>query len=134
MIDHTGVIVSDFELSRTWYEVALKAIGYAKLMEFDGKVSGSNGVAGFGEVSTGKPDFWICGATKDKPVNSPAIHVAFRAQNRKQIDEFYHAAISAGGKDNGKPGIRPHYHENYYGAFVFDPDGHNIEIVCHNPE
>jgi catechol 2,3-dioxygenase-like lactoylglutathione lyase family enzyme len=134
MIDHTGVIVSNFEYSCKWYETTLKSIGYAKLFEFDGKLSGSNYVAGFGEASTGKPDFWICGATKDKPVNNPVIHIAFRAQNRKQVDEFYNAAIEAGGKDNGKPGIRPHYHENYYGAFVLDLDGHNIEVVYHTPE
>lgn len=135
MIDHTGVIVSNFESSCRWYETALKSIGYAKLMEFRKEVTQlPTNWAGFGEASTGKPDFWVCGATKDRPVNNPVIHVAFRAQSRKQVDEFYNAAIESGGKDNGKPGIRPHYHENYYGAFVLDPDGHNIEVVCHNPE
>ena len=134
MIDHTGVIVSNFESSCKWYEAALKSIDYAKLMEFDAAVTGSKHVAGFGELATAKPDFWISCSTKDKPVNSGGRHVAFRAQNRKQVDEFYSAAIKAGGKCNGKPGLRPHYHENYYGAFVLDLDGHNIEVVCHNPE
>ena len=76
-----------------------------------------------------KPDFWIGGG---KP-NVPPIHVAFRAASRAQVDAFYRAALAAGGRDNGAPGLRPHYHPNYYGAFVLDPDGHNIEAVCHEP-
>ena len=67
-------------------------------------------------------------------VASSKAFVAFRAQNRKEVDAFYKAAMAAGGRDNGPPGLRPHYHENYYGAFVLDPDGHNIEVVCHTPE
>lgn len=134
MIDHTGVIVSNIEKSSSWYENALRSIGYIKLMEFSKAITQTTDVAGFGEEGTGKPDFWISSATNSKPVNKPTSHIAFRAQNRLQVDEFYKAAISAGGKDNGKPGPRPHYHEHYYGAFVFDPDGHNIEVVCHNPE
>jgi len=134
VIDHTGVVVSNIKKSSKWYEDALRSIGYVKLMEFGKAITQTTEVAGFGEESTGKPDFWISGKTASKPVNKPAIHIAFRAQNRLQVDEFYKAAINAGGKDNGKPGLRPHYHEHYYGAFVFDPDGHNIEVVCHNPE
>lgn len=134
MIDHTGVIVSDIEKSGKWYESALKAIGYVKLMEFSKAITQTTDVAGFGEENTGKPDFWISAATKNRPVNKSPSHIAFRAQNRLQVDQFYKEAINAGGKDNGQPGPRPHYHEHYYGAFVLDPDGHNIEVVCHNPE
>jgi len=133
MLDHTGVIVSDFKISSKWYAEALKSIGYVKLMEFGKEITKSTDVAGFGEKVSAKPDFWISGATESKPVNKPAIHVAFRAHNRNQVDEFYTAAIKVGERDNGKPGPRPHYHENYYGAFVLDPDGHNIEVVCHDP-
>lgn len=131
MIDHTGVVVSDFESSKKWYIAALKPIAYAKLMEFSKEITGNSDVAGFGESATQKPDFWVVGATKSKPVTNPPVHIAFRANNRKQVDEFYAEAIKAGGKDNGKPGLRPQYHSDYYGAFVFDPDGHNIEACCH---
>jgi predicted lactoylglutathione lyase len=76
-----------------------------------------------------KPDFWINEGTPQ----TPRVHLAFRAENRAQVDAFYAAAIAAGGTDNGKPGLRPHYHPDYYGAFVLDPDGHNVEAVCHTP-
>ena len=125
MIDHTGVIVSDFESSKKFYQIALAAIGYELLAEFPASVTGHTDVAGFGEE--GKPDFWI---SKGTP-NQPPIHVAFRVSERAVVDAFYSAAMQAGGRDNGKPGLRPHYHPNYYGAFVLDPDGHNIEAVCH---
>jgi catechol 2,3-dioxygenase-like lactoylglutathione lyase family enzyme len=131
MIDHTGVIVSDFERSRAFYTQALAPIGYALLAEIPAAVTKSTDVAGFGEPP--KPDFWISGATLDKPANHPPVHVAFRVTNRAQVDAFYQAALAAGGRDNGAPGPRPHYHEHYYGAFVRDPDGHNIEAVCHAP-
>jgi catechol 2,3-dioxygenase-like lactoylglutathione lyase family enzyme len=129
MIDHTGVIVADVARSRAFYAAALAPIGYALLAEIPAAVTGSTDVAGFGEAP--KPDFWISGATAARPVNHPPLHVAFRVTNRAQVDAFYHAAIAAGGRDNGAPGLRPHYHPNYYGAFVLDPDGHNIEAVCH---
>ena len=128
MIDHTGVVVSDFDQSKKFYSQALSAIGYALILELPAAVTGSTDVAGFGEPP--KPDFWI---SKGSP-NDPPIHVAFRVANRAQVDAFYTAAIAAGGRDNGTPGPRPHYHENYYGAFVLDPDGHNIEAVCHSAE
>lgn len=128
MIDHMGVSVSDFEKSKAFYIKALTAIGYALLMEFPSAVTGSTDVAGFGEPP--KPDFWI---SKGAP-NQPPMHVAFRVNNRALVDAFYREAIAAGGRDNGAPGIRPHYHQDYYGAFVLDPDGHNIEAVCHLPE
>jgi catechol 2,3-dioxygenase-like lactoylglutathione lyase family enzyme len=121
MIDHTGISVSNLEKSKAFYTEALGAIGYALLMEFPD-------AAGFGEPP--KPDFWI---GQGAP-NNPPVHIAFRVGNRALADAFYKAAIAAGGRDNGAPGLRPHYHPDYYGAFVLDPDGHNIEAVCHTPE
>jgi len=98
MLDHTGVIVSDFNKSKKWYIDALKSIGYVMLMEFDKWITCSTDVAGIGESgSCPKPDFWISGATADRLVNKPGIHVAFTAANRKQVDEFYQAAIIAHG-------------------------------------
>lgn len=127
MIDHTGVTVSDFTASKAFYEQALAPIGYAKLMELPASVTGHTDVAGFGEPP--KPDFWI---SRGNP-NQPPIHVAFRVASRALVDAFHAAALAAGGRDNGAPGLRPHYHPHYYGAFVLDPDGHNIEAVCHEP-
>jgi catechol 2,3-dioxygenase-like lactoylglutathione lyase family enzyme len=126
MIDHTAVAVSDFEKSKAFYGSALRPLGYAMLMELPASVTGSTDVAGFGEPP--KPDFWI---SKGSP-NTPPMHVAFRAASRAVVDAFYTAALGAGGADNGPPGPRAHYHPNYYGAFVLDPDGHNIEAVCHD--
>jgi catechol 2,3-dioxygenase-like lactoylglutathione lyase family enzyme len=119
MIDHIGLGVSDFARSKEFFKLALAPLGYGLIMEFDG-------AAGFGR--DGKPDFWI-GQGK---VGSPT-HVAFAASQRRVVDEFYKAAIAAGGRDNGAPGLRPQYHPDYYGAFVFDPDGNNVEAVCHSP-
>jgi predicted lactoylglutathione lyase len=82
----------------------------------------------FGWGDSAETELYIGEGTR----NEPRLHIAFRAGNRKKVDEFYKAALAAGGKDNGKPGRRPEYHENYYGAFVLDPDGHNIEAVCHD--
>lgn len=128
MIDHTGVIVSDFRKSREFYSRSLSAIGYSLLLEFPASVTGRADVAGFGEAP--KPDFWIANGSP----NNPSIHVAFRVSTRALVDAFFKAAIAAGGRDNGGPGLRPHYHSDYYGAFVLDPDGHNIEAVCHSSE
>jgi catechol 2,3-dioxygenase-like lactoylglutathione lyase family enzyme len=127
MIDHTGVVVSDYAKSKAFYEKALASIGYVLMMEIPAAVTGHADVAGFGEPP--KPDFWISSGT----ANKPPIHIAFRVPTREQVDAFYRAALAAGGTDNGAPGLRPHYHPNYYGAFVRDPDGHNIEAVCHEP-
>ncbi len=121
MIDHTGVNVTDIARSKGFYRAALAPLGYAALMEFEDAI-------GFGVPP--KPDFWV---SKSKLDVLPT-HVAFGAESRRPVDAFYRAAITAGGRDNGPPGLRPHYHENYYGAFVLDPDGHNIEAVCHTPE
>ena len=125
MIDHTGLTVSDFRKSKAFYLRALAPIGYELIMELPAAETGDSDAAGFGTPP--KPDFWI---TAGKP-NVPPIHVAFRVANRALVDAFHKAAIAAGGHDNGAPGLRPHYHPNYYGAFVLDPDGHNIEAVCH---
>jgi len=119
MIDHVGVRVSDYARSRKFFESALAPLGYSLIMEFDDEV------AGFGVP--GRPDFWI-----SEGPGSP-VHVAIASEDRAAVDAFYGAAIAAGGRDNGAPGLRPHYHPNYYGAFVLDPDGNNIEAVCHQP-
>lgn len=128
MIDHTGVIVSDFEQGKAFYSKTLAAIGYELLMQVTAAQSGSKDFAGFGEE--GKPDFWVSGGTP----NQPPMHVAFRVKNRATVDAFYQAAMTAGAIDNGAPGLRPHYHPNYYSAFVRDADGHNIEAVCHEEQ
>jgi catechol 2,3-dioxygenase-like lactoylglutathione lyase family enzyme len=127
MIDHTGVAVSDFERSRQFYLAALTPIGYQLLADFPASVTGGADVAGFGVAP--KPDFWINSGAPQQP----PIHVAFRVDSRARVDAFYAAALQAGGSSNGAPGPRPHYHANYYGAFVLDFDGHNIEAVCHEP-
>ena len=125
MIDHAGLKVSNPNMSRVFYEKALAPLGYKMMMEIPKEYTDGLVVLGFGVPP--KPDFWV---SEGEP-NSPRIHIAFRAENHKQVDEFYKAALKAGGKDNGAPGPRPHYHEHYYGAFVLDPDGHNIEAVSH---
>ena len=120
IIDHIGISVSNYDRSREFYQKVLSSLGY-QLIEDIG------GWAGFGKD---EPQFWI---GQNDRINNP-IHLAFVAENREQVKQFYHAAIDAGAKDNGKPGLRQEYHPNYYGAFVIDPDGHNIEAVCHQPE
>jgi catechol 2,3-dioxygenase-like lactoylglutathione lyase family enzyme len=125
MLDHIGVAVADFATSRDFYLRALAALGFEKIMEFPTTHGGAT--AGFGEH--GKPFFWI--GTSDRPKGG--VHIAFAADSRAEVDEFYRAAIAAGGRDNGAPGPRPDYHKHYYGAFVFDPDGNNVEAVCHKP-
>jgi catechol 2,3-dioxygenase-like lactoylglutathione lyase family enzyme len=127
MLDHIGFSVSNVKRSIEFYKAALAPLGITVMMELTAEQTGSYEGAGFG--SGGKAYFWI---GKGKPVKAPT-HVAFTADNRAMVQAFYEAAIKAGGKDNGLPGLRPHYHENYFGAFVLDPDGHNIEAVCHKP-
>ena len=128
MIDHMGISVSDYERAKAFYADALEPLCYSLVMEVTAEQTGHAAAAGFG--ADGKPDFWIGG---EGAMNKP-VHVAILAKDRATVDAFYKAAIAAGGSDNGAPGIRPHYHPNYYGAFVRDPDGHNIEAVCHAPE
>ncbi len=121
MFDHLGIAVSDLAASKRFFLAALAPIGARVVMEFPEAVG-----IGQGE----KPSFWL--AAGDRP--SGPMHIAFAASRRSEVDAFHRAALAAGGTENGAPGLRPHYHPNYYGAFVIGPDGHNVEVVCHNPE
>jgi catechol 2,3-dioxygenase-like lactoylglutathione lyase family enzyme len=128
MLDHIGFSVADVARSRAFYEQSLMPLGIGCVMEVTPEMTG-DGTTHLGFGADGKPFFWIGTGAR----HSPGIHVAFAATSRAAVDEFHRSALAAGGKDNGAPGLRPHYHANYYAAFVFDPDGHNIEAVCHNP-
>ena len=128
ILDHMGISVSDFAKSIEFYRVCLAPLGISVVMEVPKELTGGVNYSGFGK--DGKPDFWIGDGHKAQT----ALHVAFAAANRASVDAFYKAAVAAGAKDNGAPGIRAHYHPNYYGAFVLDLDGNNIEAVCHKPE
>jgi catechol 2,3-dioxygenase-like lactoylglutathione lyase family enzyme len=128
MIDHMGMPVSDLARATDFYLKALKPLGIAIIMEVSAEQTGDAAAVGFG--AQGKPFFWIGEGPAPKDIH---VHVAFAADSRADVDAFYQAALAAGGKDNGGPGLRPHYHANYYGAFVLDPDGNNIEAVCHAP-
>ncbi|MGE0004549.1 MAG: VOC family protein [Parvibaculaceae bacterium] len=128
MLDHVGFAVADYRKAKAFYERALEPLGIGLVMEIAPEQAAGDAHAGFGEDR--KPYFWI--GTGDKPKGGQ--HVAFAADNREAVDAFHVAAIAAGGRDNGAPGLRPHYHADYYGAFVLDPDGNNIEAVCHRPE
>lgn len=119
-LDHITLHITDHERAKAFYSAALAPLGIRLLMEYDGW-------AGFGRDA---PQFWF-GA--GEPRQTP-MHIAFAAEDRAQVDAFHRAALDAGARDNGAPGLRPEYHEHYYGAFVIDPDGHNIEAVCHRPE
>jgi catechol 2,3-dioxygenase-like lactoylglutathione lyase family enzyme len=121
MIDHIVLNVRDLEKSQKFYEAALAPLGYSVSKSFPNWV-------GFG--ADGKADFWL--ARRD-PVGG-SIHIALASKKHGPVDQFYAAAIKAGGKDNGKPGLRKDYHPHYYGAFVLDPDGNNIEAVCQEPQ
>jgi catechol 2,3-dioxygenase-like lactoylglutathione lyase family enzyme len=123
MLDHIGFGVSNYEGAKSFYQQALAPLGIAIVMEVTPEQTGDHAAAGFGKDR--KPFFWI--ARGDVTAN---LHVAFVAESRAEVDAFHHAALAAGGRDNGAPGLRPHYHANYYAAFVLDPDGHNIEAVC----
>ncbi|AGK59570.1 hypothetical protein HYPDE_39508 [Hyphomicrobium denitrificans 1NES1] len=127
ILDHIGFPIADYARSVAFYRQALAPLGIALLKEFRFSEDGADGYAGFGRQ---RPQFWIGTGTALKG----RLHVAFAAANRQEVHAFYEAAIAAGGRDNGPPGLRPHYHESYYGAFVLDPDGHNIEAVTHSPE
>lgn len=121
IIDHIGLTVADYATSKTFYSAALGPLGIELVME-------GQGWGGFGRQ--GKPEFWL---SEGNPVQSP-VHIAFSARNRAEVRAFHQAALKAGAKDNGAPGVREIYHPDYYGAFVICPDGHNIEAVCHRPE
>ena len=134
MIDHFSLPVSDYALSRTFYDKALGALGYKMQMEVTDSPDYVG--AGYGPAGLPEPAFWI-GAGREPgpaPVTPMGQHLAFSAPDRSAVDAFHAAALATGGRDNGAPGLRPHYHPHYYAAFVLDPDGHRIEAVCHRPE
>ena len=118
MLDHIIIGASDLAVSRPFYEQALAPLGHEVILEFPGML---------GLGSAGKPEFWL----REGPVTQP-VHVAFSAPDRPTVDAFHRAALAAGGRDNGGPGVREVYHPSYYGAFILDPDGHNVEAVCHH--
>ena len=127
MIDHIGLNVRDVVRATEFYLKGLAPLGYGIVMQVSAEETGQGAAVGFGAGQ--KPSFWIA---EGEPMSGP-MHVAFVAPSRAAVDAFYAAAIKAGGRDNGAPGLRPHYHANYYGAFAFDPDGNNVEAVCHMP-
>lgn len=129
MIDHVGLAVSGYERSREFYRTVLAALGGELVMEVTAEQTGDGSHAGFG--MQGRPTFWI-GTSQN--AHAGTAHVAFTAPDRAAVRAFHRLALEAGATDNGAPGLRPHYHEHYYGAFVLDPDGHNVEAVCHSPE
>jgi len=123
-LDHVGFTVTDYARSKAFYEAALAPLGLTLLMEFSGAA------AGFGRDDGSRPSFFI--EAHGDPVRG-RLHIALRAESRAQVDAFHAAAVAAGGTDNGAPGLR-WYHPDYYGGYVLDPDGNNIEAVCHEPE
>jgi catechol 2,3-dioxygenase-like lactoylglutathione lyase family enzyme len=127
VIDHAGIAVSDWDKAKAFYDAAMAPLGAKLLQLVPEQFTGGVKVGGYGRD---RPDFWLHGGGEP----GPGRHYAFTARSRAEVDAFYHAALAAGGRDNGAPGLRPHYHEHYYGAFVFDPDGNNVEAVCHRPE
>ncbi len=122
MFDHVVFGVSDYEASKAFFLKALEPLGVAVASE------GPLGV----ELCRPSSNCSLCIRRIEQQATH--LHLAFTAENRRQVEDFYRAALEAGGKDNGAPGLRPPYHENYYAAFVIGPDGHNIEVVCHEPE
>ena len=118
MLDHVSLGVNNFEQSKKFYDQALRPLGVERLY--------ADGPAAAGYGANRKAFFWI----GQRDASQTGAHVAFVAEDREAVDRFYQAALTAGGRDNGQPRLRPHYHEDYYGAFVLDPDGHNIEAVC----
>ncbi|MGV3491481.1 MAG: VOC family protein [Devosia sp.] len=124
-LDHVAISTADYPISLAFYEAALAPLGIKTHMKFEGD---EGNIAGLGSEH---PFLWIGDGGK---LTGGRMHIALRADTRAQVDAFYAAAMAAGGKDNGPPGLRPHYSATYYAAFVFDPDGHNIEAVCHAPE
>ncbi|MBK8159973.1 MAG: VOC family protein [Rhodospirillaceae bacterium] len=134
MIDHVSIGVSDLKKARAFYDVVFLALSYVRV--HDVEIPGQGMVAhGYGEAGS-QARFWIGVPDKvDAAANrAGGNHFAFQAKSRLEVDAFYLAAIRGGAKDNGAPGIRAHYHPNYYGAFAFDPDGNKIEACCHLPE
>jgi len=127
MLDHIGLKVTNIKKAKAFYDAALAPLGVGVVMEVSAEETGGSAYMGYGEGF--KPYFWI----NEQPRATELLHVAFAADSRAKVDAFYKAAMAAGGRDNGPPGLRKEYHPTYYGAFVLDPDGHNIEAVCHAP-
>jgi catechol 2,3-dioxygenase-like lactoylglutathione lyase family enzyme len=128
MIDHIGIGAKDFSASRQFYDATLAILGITPIVEVTPDQTGSYHGVGYGR--DGKPFFWLGNGGP----RGAGMHVAFTAASRSQVDLFYETALRCGGKDNGIPGLRPYYHPNYYGAFIYDPDGINVEAVCHSSE
>ena len=136
MLDHTSLPVRDLERARAFYDQALAPLGYTRVQDLE---LPHYAAAAYGYELEGrpKPVLWIgIGLDGPPPPLAPmdGFHLAFAAPNRAAVDAFHAAALAAGGRDNGGPGLRPHYHEHYYGAFIIDPDGYHIEACCHRPE
>jgi len=127
MLDHVSVGVTDLERSRRFYDAALRPLGLVRLLDFEGRGSDY----GFGGSQLGV-EFTITRETSVAPL--AGMHVCFRAPTRDAVHAFHAAALGAGGRDDGGPGVRAQYHRDYYGAFVLDPDGHRVEAVCHLPD
>ena len=130
IVDHVGFGVSDYQGAKRFYTEALAPLGFTLVMEVSPEQNEGSKVWACGFGKNGKPEFWIGSDGK----TTPPMHVAIVVDSRAEVRAFYEAALRAGGRDNGPPGLRPQYHANYYGAFVLDPDGHNLEAVCHRPE
>lgn len=128
MIDHLGLNVADYPRAKAFYTAVLATLGHEPVMEVTKEQSGGYEGCGFGPPR--QPKFWI-GTGESR---TGGAHVCFTAASRAEVDAFHAAALSNGARDNGAPGLRPHYHSNYYGAYAYDLDGHNIEAVCHLPE
>jgi catechol 2,3-dioxygenase-like lactoylglutathione lyase family enzyme len=126
MLDHMTFRVADIERTRTFYAAALAPLGYR--LAFDDVHDGVH-ILGFADGD--RLDTWFVGGAAGTPTTG--CHLAWQAPDRAAVDAFHAAALAAGGRDNGAPGLRPHYHADYYGAFVIDPDGNNVEAVCHRP-
>lgn len=150
MLDHIGLTVSDYAASKRFYAQALAPLGLGLVMEIGPELTGDGtSAAGFGRADDrtgqqrdprdmqsgeGRAFFWIGDAAYGDKTHIGHVHVAFVVEDRAAVDRFHDAALAAGGSDNGTPGLRPHYHPDYYAAFALDPDGHNVEAVCHSPE
>jgi catechol 2,3-dioxygenase-like lactoylglutathione lyase family enzyme len=128
MLDHVSLGVTEIDRSRRFYDAALRPLGLVRIVDFGGDRGSDYG------ASPGSPgvEFTI---TREAQVRTPipGAHICFRAPDRPAVDAFHAAALACGGRDDGAPGLRPHYHADYYGAFVLDPDGHRVEAVCHTP-
>lgn len=127
MIDHVTFGVRHFERSTAFYDQAFAPLGVKRLFTVPPEHSGGVKSTGYGDT---RPWFWIA----EEDATHGKLHICLTAKDRKTVDAFHAAGLAAGGTDNGAPGLRPHYHASYYGAFILDPDGHNIEAVCHQPD